>query len=41
MKGIICYPGSSELKNPPANAVDAGMIPGLERPHEEGNDYPL
>ena len=29
------------VKNPPANAVDAGMIPGLERSHGEGNAYPL
>ena len=27
--------------NLPANAGDAGLIPGSERPPGEGNDYPL
>ena len=31
----------SVVKNPPANAGDAGLIPGLERSSEEGNGYPL
>ena len=29
------------LKNPPANAGDAGSIPGLGRSHGEGNGNPL
>ena len=29
------------VKNPPANAGDAGLIPGLERSPGEGNGYPL
>ena len=35
------YPGSSVEKNPPANAGDAGSIPGSERSPAEGNDNPL
>ena len=29
------------LKNPPASAGDLGLIPGLGRSPEEGNDNPL
>lgn len=29
------------LKNPPANAGDAGLIPGLGRFPGEGNGHPL
>ena len=29
------------VKNPPANAGDVGLIPGLERSPEEGNANPL
>ena len=29
------------VKNPPANAGDAGSIPGLGRTPEEGSGYPL
>ena len=29
------------VKNPPANAVDVGSIPGSERPPGEGNGNPL
>ena len=29
------FPGGSEVKNPPANAGDAGSIPGEEDPLEE------
>ena len=29
------------VKNLPANAGDAGLIPGLERSPEEGNGNPL
>ena len=38
------FPGSSVVKNPPANAGDAGdvgSIPGLERYPGEGNGKPL
>ena len=33
----ICvgFPGSSVVKNPPANARDAGSIPGMGRPLEK------
>ena len=30
-----------EVKNPPANAGDVGLIPGPERSPGEGNDNPL
>ena len=29
------------VKNPPANARDVGLIPGLERSPGEGSDNPL
>ena len=29
------------IKNPPANAGDVGLIPGLERSHGAGNGNPL
>ena len=35
------FPGSSMVKNPPANAGDAGSIPGLGRSPGGGNDNPL
>ena len=35
------FPGGSVVKNLPANAGDAGLIPGLERTPGEGNDNPL
>ena len=31
------FPGGSVVQNPPANAGDAGSIPGLGRTPEEGN----
>ena len=31
------FPGVSVVKNPPANAGDAGSIPGLGRSPGEGN----
>ena len=35
------YPGGSEVKNPPANAGDAGLIPGLGRSPGGGHgDHP-
>ena len=34
------FPGSTEVKNPPANATDAGWIPGSGRSPEEGNGNP-
>ena len=35
------FPGGSVVKNPPANAGDAGSIPGSRRSLEEGNSNPL
>ena len=35
------FPGSSAVKNPPANAGDAGLIPGLRRCPGGGNGKPL
>jgi len=35
------FPGGSVGKNPPANAGDAGLIPGLGRFPGEGNGKPL
>ena len=37
----MCFPGGSVVKNPPANAGDASLIPGLERSLGEGNGNPL
>ena len=34
------FPGVSTVKNPPANAGDAGSIPGLGRSPGEGNGNP-
>ena len=35
------FPGGSVIKNPPANAEEAGSISGLGRSPGEGNDHPL
>ena len=35
------FPGGSVLKNPPASAGDAGLIPGLGRSPGGGNGNPL
>ena len=35
------FPGGSVAKNPPANAGDAGLTPGLRRSPGEGNGIPL
>ena len=35
------FPGGAEVKNPPANAGDSGLIPGLGRSSGEGNGNPL
>ena len=35
------FPGLSMVKNPPANAGDAGSIPGLGKSPGEGNGSPL
>ena len=32
--------GKKKKKNPPVNAGDTGLIPGLERSPGEGNDNP-
>ena len=31
----MSFPGGSEVKNPPANAGDMGLIPGFERSLEK------
>ena len=36
-----CFPGGSVVKNPLANAGDAGSIPGSGRSPGGGNDNPL
>ena len=36
-----CFPGTSVVKNPLANAGDVGLIPGLGRSLGEENDNPL
>ena len=35
------FPSGLAVKNPPANAGDPGLIPGLGRSPEEGNGNPL
>ena len=35
------FPGDSVVKNPPANAGDSVLIPGLEKSPGEGNGNPL
>ena len=35
------FPGGSVVKNPPANAGDAGSVPESGRFPGEGNSYPL
>ena len=35
------FPGDSDGKESACNAGDLGLIPGLERPPEEGNGNPL
>ena len=37
----MVFPGGSVVKNPPANAGDAGSIPGWGRSPGEGNDNSL
>ena len=39
MSGV--FPGGSVVKNPPANAGDAGYLPGSGRFPREGNGNPL
>ena len=38
---LLGFPGGSGVKNVPANAGDAGSIPGLGRSSGEGNGNPL
>ena len=38
---LLGFPGGSVVKNPSANAGDAGSIPGLGRSPGEGNANPL
>ena len=37
----MSFPGSSVVKNPPANTGDAGSVPGLGRSPGGGNGNPL
>ena len=39
--GALGFAGGLAVKNPPANAEDIGLIPGLGRSPGEGNDNPL
>ena len=39
--GIAIFPSESVVKNPPANAGDVSLIPGLGRSTGEGVGYPL
>ena len=39
-KHCMGFPGSSVAKNPPANAGDAGLIPGSGRSPAKGNGNP-
>ena len=35
------FPSDSVVKNPPASAEVMGLVPGLGRSPEEGNDNPI
>ena len=41
VKLIMGFPGVSAVKNPSANVVDMGLIPGWGRSPGEGNGNPL
>ena len=41
LMGRVGFPGGSEVKDPPANAGDAGVIPALGRSPGGGNGKPL
>ena len=41
VSGHVAFPGASVVENPPANAGDAGLIPGSGRSSGAGNGYPL
>ena len=41
VSGHVGFPGASVVENPPANAGDAGLIPGSGRSSGGGNGYPL
>ena len=38
---VTGFPGGSVIKNPPANAENAGLVPRSGRSPGEGNDNPL
>ena len=38
---LYVFPGGSVVKNPPANAGDRGLIPGLGQSPGEGNGNPF
>ena len=41
LPSVTGFPGGSVVKNPPASAGDAGLIPELGRSPREGNGNPL
>ena len=41
MSQVPGFPGGSVVRNPPANAGDVPLIPGMERSPGEGKGYPL
>ena len=38
---LVCVPGGTVAKNPPANAGDSGSVPGSGRSPGVGNGNPL
>ena len=38
---LVSSSGGSSVKNPPANALDTGLLPGWGRSPGEGNGNPL
>ena len=38
---MVDFPGVTVVKNPPANAGDTGLIPGLGRSSAAGKGYPI
>ena len=38
---LVGLPDGSEVKNPPANAADVGLVPGSGRSPGKGNGNPL
>ena len=38
---MVGFPGGLVIKNPPADAGDVGLIPGLGRSPRDGNSTPF